>query len=82
MVTCLSNAFRHAGADRVTVEVAQEDGCLTAEFTNDGEIPGQEITEKGGLADLRKKTESAGGTMEIRSAPEFLLRITIPKGEE
>lgn len=82
MVTCLSNAFRHAGAGQMTVEVVREEGVITAEFTNDGEIPGQKITEKGGLVDLRKKTEQVGGTMEIRSTPAFGLRIMIPEGEK
>ena len=39
----------------------------------------KEITEGGGLSSLRKKIESEGGTMAVRSLPEFELIVTLPK---
>jgi len=82
LVCCLSNAFRHAGADAVTLRIAREDGLYRAELTNNGAPPQGPVAETGGLADLRRQLESAGGTMRIQSAPRFVLAITIPKEGE
>ena len=39
------------------------------------------ILEKGGLKNLRAAIAKAHGSMEISSAPAFVLYIEIPKGE-
>ena len=43
-----------------------------------------EITEGGGLTDLRQKIESAAGMMQVTATPVFALTVTLPfkKGEE
>ena len=79
LVCCLSNAFRHAGADAVTLRLSRDGGGRRAEFTNNGTPPAGEVAETGGLRDLRRQVENAGGSMTIRSAPEFALTITIPE---
>lgn len=80
---CLTNTASHAGGDALYVKVRQEAGCAWAELTNSGKPPKGEINETGGLKDLRRIVENAGGTMEVRSAPRFLLRVAFPeRGEE
>jgi hypothetical protein len=51
------------------------------EFKNDGDIPRTKVTEGGGLTSLRKKVEMAGGTMNISYKQEFILTITMKKGD-
>lgn len=75
---CASNAVRHAGGDRVAVEITERDAEVTASFSNNGSPPKGPITETGGLAVLRKAIEDAGGAMRVESAPRFLLSISIP----
>ncbi len=40
------------------------------------------ITEGGGLSMLRLRVEEAGGSMEIRSSPDFKLMLSLPEKEE
>lgn len=80
LVACLTNALRHAGADEVTARLDETPGAYRAEIANNGAPPDREITETGGLADLRRRVEAAGGAMGVQSAPRFLLTIIIPKG--
>ena len=42
---------------------------------NNGNQPDNEITEGGGLSNIRQKIEKAGGYMKIQSTPEFELCI-------
>ncbi|MGN0709661.1 MAG: hypothetical protein ACI4LM_05420, partial [Anaerovoracaceae bacterium] len=60
---CVTNCVRHAHGDRVDVEVSREDDLWRMTFTNNGTAPGSEIKEGGGLTNLRKSVEEAGGTM-------------------
>ena len=76
---CATNAVRHAGGDRLTVVLDENETSVTAAFSNNGAAPKGPITETGGLAVLRKAVEAAGGNMRIQSQPEFLLTLTIPK---
>lgn len=45
--------------------------------TNNGKPPSGVIEETGGLGNLRKRIEKAGGTMKICSAPVFSLTLII-----
>jgi len=64
---------------RISFSASFERFC---EFTNNGAPPAGTVTETGGLADLRKQIENAGGTMCIRSTPDFALMITLPEERE
>lgn len=81
LICCLSNAFRHAGADSVSLGLTKEEQGYRAVITNNGEPPTGEVEETGGLADLRLQIENAGGTMRIDSQPRFVLTITVPREE-
>lgn len=72
------NAARHADATALYVAAEQSADAVTLYMTNDGEPPREKITPRGGLADLGKMLAEAGGSMEIRSAPSFMLTVTLP----
>ena len=75
----LTNAISHAGAKTLFVTLTETELSYSASFRNDGTRPNGEITEGGGLGSLRKKLEREGGSMEIKSCPDFELLVTIPK---
>ena len=75
---CLTNAVRHAGGDRICVELTNKGQTASAVITNNGEPPKCDIVEGGGLSSLRRRIEKAGGTMWIQSLPSFALKVTVP----
>ena len=79
---CGTNTLRHAHGDKLTIEVTYDETHILAKFTNNGEQPAGEITEKGGLLSLRALTEQTGGEMTLASAPVFTLRLKLPKEVE
>lgn len=78
----LTNVLRHAHGKSAHIAVFETRAAYTIDFTNDGDPPGGEIRETGGLADLRRETEAAGGAMDICGAPRFRLRLILPKEED
>ena len=78
---CAANTARHAGGDRLTVRIMQNESGMTAEFSNNGAPPNGPIRETGGLASLRGAVESAGGIMTVKGEPRFLLTVSLPKTE-
>jgi len=75
----LTNAISHARAKTLFVTLTETELSYSASFRNDGTRPNGEITEGGGLGSLRKKLEREGGSMEIKSCPDFELLVTMPK---
>jgi signal transduction histidine kinase len=67
----LSNSFRHAGGKGATVRQRWQDDRLVIEVSDDGPgfDPGSVPGERLGLACLRQRVESVGGSMEIESSP-------------
>ena len=82
MRECATNIVRHAGGSEMTVCIRRNAHGTAAKITNNGTRPHGEITEGGGLSGLRRRVESAGGTMRVESRPEFALTITLPQKEE
>lgn len=78
---CLTNTVKHAKGNRLFLTLRTEDNVLTAELRNNGAPPMGEIQETGGLKNLRRAAEKAGGSMTVEVRPEFLLRLALPKGE-
>lgn len=76
---CLTNTIRHAMGDELTINLGESETELYAKFTNNGKVPEGEIIERGGLFLLRTLVEKNGGTMEIDSAPRFVLRLSLKK---
>lgn len=78
---CLTNTVKHAKGNRLFLTLRTEDNVLTVELRNNGAPPMGEIQETGGLKNLRRAAEKAGGSMTVEVRPEFLLRLALPKGE-
>jgi len=75
----LTNTIRHAHGHEVYLELSEAEGVLTAQITNSGDAPGEEIKEKGGLVNLRLLTEKEGGTMLVESSPVFRIILNVPE---
>ncbi|MFH6784241.1 MULTISPECIES: ATP-binding protein [Methylobacterium] len=91
----LTNALRHAGASRVTVEVADEGDGLRLSVDDDGsglngtsgeawgEGRGEGWGEGRGLPGMRERVEALGGRLAlVPREPGTSLRITLPIGPE
>ena len=75
----LTNAVRHAGADRLTVILSEDKERYFAEIRSNGRPAGAPIQEKGGLLSLRKRLEQDGATLDYRYDGAVSLLLTIPK---
>ncbi|MBE7008576.1 MAG: hypothetical protein E7422_05465 [Ruminococcaceae bacterium] len=82
LITCLINATRHGGADKLTVTVRETADEYTLRIANNGAAPENGVTEAGGLKNLREKLERAGGTMREESGTAFALIVELPKKEK
>ena len=76
---CLTNAIQYAKATEICANIWENECSYTVMIRNNGKPPEKEITEGGGLANLRHKIEKSGGRMTVQSLPEFSLVIDIPK---
>ncbi len=66
----LQNAAKHAHATRVLVQVGRRDGALTLVVADDGVgFAGDSPPTGSGLANMRDRIESAGGTLTVVSRP-------------
>ena len=82
MQVCLSNAVQYAQATELIVHIWEDGDRYTVLIRNNGIPPEKAITEGGGLSNLRRRIERAGGTMTVQSLPEFALVIGIPTFEK
>ena len=62
----ITNSAKHARADRITVNVGQQDGQLRVEVTDDG-IGGAAPHTGSGLSGLGDRVAAAGGTLRVQS---------------
>lgn len=70
LTEALSNALRHADADQITVDVAQEDEDIVVRITDDGIGFDPTDIEAGlGLANMRARALGLDGTLELQAAP-------------
>ena len=79
MQVCLNNAIQYAKATEISSNIWGNECSYTVMIRNNGKPPEKEITEGGGLTNLRHKIENSGGKMTVQSLPEFSLVIEIPK---
>ncbi len=78
---CLTNTVKHADGTKLNVDITEENGLVTAVFTNDGKPPEGELSEKGGLKSLRTAVEQVRGEMELAADPQFRLTIRAERKE-
>lgn len=74
----VTNVLRHTEGTKAYINVSDENGGWKLTFSNDGKGPESDIRETGGLGNLRKAVENAGGTMKVTSSPSFELDICLP----
>jgi len=67
----LTNTARHAGANRIRLEVRAGSGELTIEIEDDGKgfDPQQALAKRRGLNSMRERVALAGGSFQIQSRP-------------
>ena len=66
----LTNAVKHAGTERVAVEVVEQDGRVSVRVSDEGRGFDTSSTGDGfGLVGMRERVETLGGTLAIESAP-------------
>jgi signal transduction histidine kinase len=75
---CLNNAARHARATALYLEISNTGQGCTVVFSNDGRAPSGPVAEGGGLSDLRRRIDQAGGIMQVSHTPRFSLCMTLP----
>lgn len=78
MQVCLSNAIQYAQATELTANIWEDGDRYTVLIRNNGKPPEKTVTEGGGLSNLRRQIERAGGTMSVQSLPEFALILGMP----
>jgi signal transduction histidine kinase len=76
----LHNALRHAGAGAVWLRLAGTGRRVTLDIQDDGHGFAPEAPSVGvGLASMRERAASVGGTLTIKSGPHgTLVRMTVP----
>ena len=79
MQVCLNNAIQYAKATEISANIWENQDSYTVVIRNNGKPPEKEITEGGGLTNLRHRIENSGGKMTVQSYPRFALAIEIPK---
>lgn len=74
----VSNALRHGAARHVTVRLHEGDGALALLVQDDGAGFATDGGSRGhGLANMRGRAESAGGSLQVESAPGRGTRIVL-----
>ena len=80
MLTMANDSVYSVSKD-IYVEMNKGTAGYTALIKNNGTPPNGTIKEGGGLTNLRRRIEKAGGKMKIQSLPEFVLSIYIPNAD-
>ena len=75
----LTNAVRHAGADRLDVEITEDGGRYTVRISDNGHGGTFPIREGGGLGGLRKRLEQERATLDYEWTDGLTLILSIPK---
>ena len=75
---CLTNAVRHSGGTMLDLSLTLDSGVLTLRIHDNGKGLPESPGESGhGLGNLRRRTESLGGTLSVESAPDRGTRVIL-----
>ena len=72
----VTNVSEHTTGNEVYITAKESDEAYIFVFKDNGGPLGHKINETGGLKNLRRQTEAAGGSMEIASEPLFCMTLT------
>ncbi len=75
----LKNAYCHANADKVVVNLTQTKDEVNVIIHNETKDTQPEITEGGGLTGLRQRVEKSGGRFSIKADGGVTMEITLNK---
>ena len=76
----VTNAVRHGFSTKVNIRCDESPEKWTLCIADNGLSVTQEVSEGGGLGNMRRKLESFSGTLQMDVSPHFTLVISIPKG--
>ncbi len=74
----LTNAVRHANADRLSVVVSPSGRGYDVEISDNGTSPVSSLTEGNGLGNLRRRLEQEGAALEIKCQNGVVLIARLP----
>ena len=77
----IGNTLKHTGETTLMIRVNETEDSYRICLTNGQKGSSENIVERGGLGSMRSEVESVGGTMEIKTKPEFAIELTLPKKE-
>ena len=73
----LTNTVKHTKGTKVMCRITEAGAKMCIEIENDGESPKKPIIEGGGLGNLRRMVQGAGGIMDIQSQPVFKIKLEL-----
>lgn len=76
---CVTNCARHAHGSEINVTIEDETETYIVRITNDGDVPGKNAREGGGLSALRRALEIESCSMITVFEPAFCLLLKLPK---
>ena len=75
----VTNVSDHTTGDEAYIHVTEDADQYVFVFENNGESRSLEVRETGGLRNLRRRTEAAGGSMVIESKPRFRMTLRLKR---
>jgi anti-sigma regulatory factor (Ser/Thr protein kinase) len=82
MREALTNAVRHAGADKLSVSITESAGAYRVEISDNGRVCAGPVTEGDGLSNLRRRLEQEGAVMNISYRDGVILTLELPCGKK
>ncbi len=77
----LKNAYRHAGAQKLMVNIFETDSIINLTINNETEHKLSELKEGGGLTGLRERIEKTGGSMKMTCEDGVTMFVKLLKGD-
>lgn len=75
----VTNAVRHGKAKKIDVNIFETLDEISMEIINDGELPKEVISERQGLAGMRRRTAEQEGRIHIVTRPIFAVILNLPR---
>ena len=74
-----TNAVRHGFASEIEIDMSEDDESFGLVVSNNGLLPGENITEGGGLSGIRRKLSIFEGSLDVSFDGKYTLTCRIPK---